>query len=255
MVTDSSLLRVVQSDRPGLRLRVEVVPNFTDLPEGCEAGPEGHLALQPLIAAQRLGAIVVLVPRNLSFVRGGAWLPEIVERTASAALAGVGCHFFLTGVPVDVYGAGKRYRRLFERQLSCVSPETQERVHLLNGVARASMRAAYELSDIVLIPTFAHEGTSLAAIEAMGAGRPVVATNVGGLNDLVADHVSGVLASPDPQALAEALLELAQDSELRTRLGAEGKRRASAMFSEERWRRRAESFGRRSGWAAAAEPQ
>ena len=255
MVTDSSMLRLVQSDRPGLRLRVEVVPNFTDLLEasdGGPTGPEGHPALQPLVEARRQGAIVVLVPRNLSFVRGGAWLPEIVERTVSATPGGRDCHFFLTGVPVSVYGAGERYRRLFDRQLSSVPAEARERMHLLGGVPRASMRAAYEASDVVLVPTFAHEGTSLAAIEAMGAGCPVVATNVGGLNDLVADHVSGVLAPPEPEALAAAVAELAQDSELRARLGAEGRRRVSAMFGQELWQFRAESFGRRSGWAAAA---
>ena len=253
MVTDSSLLRVVQSDRPNLRLRVEVVPNFTDLPEGPNAGPTDQATcttLQPLIAARRSGAIVVLVPRNLSFVRGGAWLPEIVEHTMSSSPAGRACHFFITGVPVSVYGAGERYRRLFDRQLSSVSSGARERMHLLGGMPRASMRAAYEASDVVLIPTFAHEGTSLAAIEAMGAGRPVVATNVGGLNDLVADRVNGLLVPPDPGALAAAVAELARDSELRARLGAEGRRRVSSMFAEEHWRRRAESFGRRSGWAA-----
>ena len=258
MVTDSSMLRLVQSDRPGLRLRIEVVPNFTDLPAGRDIGPpdlESHPALQPLIAARRQGAVVVLVPRNLSFVRGGAWLPEIVERTESSSRAGRTCHFFLTGVPVSVYGAGGRYRRLFDRQLSSVSSEARERMHLLGGVPRAWMRAAYEAADIVLIPTFAHEGTSLAAVEAMGAGRPVVATNVGGLNDLVADGVNGVLAPPDPEALAAAVAELAKNPELRSRLGAEGRRRVSAMYTEEHWGRRAESFARRSGWAAAGESE
>ena len=256
MVTDSSLLRFVQSGRPGLRLRVEVVPNFTDLPDDPEVGPidlEAHPALQPLVAARLQGAIVVLVPRNLSFVRGGAWLPEIVERTVSSAPAGGTCHFFLTGAPVNVYGAGGRYRRLFDHQVKALSGMARDRLHLLGGVPRGSMRAAYEASDVILVPTFAHEGTSLAAIEAMGASRPVVATNVGGLNDLVADHVSGVLVPPDPEQLAAAVAELAQDSELRTRLGAEGRRRVSAMFTEEHWRHRAEHFARISGWDATEE--
>lgn len=257
LVVDSSLLRLVQSDRPGMRLRVEVVPNFTDLPDSvaaCSGGFEDHLTLQPLVAARSRGAIVVLVPRNLSFVRGGAWLPEIVERTMALTPAGRDCHFFLTGFPVNVYGAGLRYRRLFDQELSLVSQVARGRLHLLGGVPHASMRAAYDASDIVLVPTFAHEGGSLATIEAMGSGRPVVATNVGGLNDLVTDHVSGILTPPEPQALAEAVAELAQDSELRDRLGAEGRRRVNAMFSEVHWRRRAEGFARRSGWASGSPP-
>ena len=249
LATDSSLLRLVQSHRPRLRLRVDVVLNFTDLPATSDASPEDHPAIQPLIAARRQGAIVVLVPRNLSFVRGAAWLPEVVQRTMPATPDGRACHFFLTGAAVNVYGAGSRHRRLFDQQLSSVSSEAGDRLHLLGGVPHALMRAAYEVSDIVLIPTFAYEATSLSAIEAMGAGRPVVATNVGGLNDLVADHVTGLLVPPDPGALAAAVAELARDSELRARLGAEGRRRVSSMFAEEHWRSRAESFGRRSGWA------
>ena len=258
IVTDTSMLRLVQSARPGLRLRVGVVPNFTDLAEGPVGGPpdlETHPAVRALTAARRQGTVVVLVPRNLSFVRGGAWLPEIVERTLASSPAGRNCHFFLTGVPVNVYGGAGRYSHLFERQLSSVSSEARARMHLLGGVPHNWMRAAYWASDLVLVPTFAHEGTPLAAIEAMGAGRPVVATNVGGLNDLVADRVSGVLTPPDPQALAAAVAELAQDSELRARLGAEGQRRVNAMFSEVHWRRRAEGFARRAGWAASSQSQ
>jgi glycosyltransferase involved in cell wall biosynthesis len=255
IVTDTSMLRLVQSTRPGLRLRVGVVPNFTDLADGPDGGStalETHPAVEALFAARRQGAIVVLVPRNLSFVRGGAWLPEIVVRTLASSPAGRNCHFFLTGVPVNVYGGAGRYRRLFEQQLSSLSAEARAHMHMLGGVPHAWMRAAYWASDLVLVPTFAHEGTPLAAIEAMGAGRAVVATNVGGLNDLVADHVTGLLALPDPVALAAAVAELAKDPDLRARLGAEGSRRVRAMYTEERWRTEAQNFGRRAGWATGA---
>ncbi len=251
LATDSSLLRLVQSDRPGLRNRVDVVPNFTDLLGGGSASAgvaADHPSLGELLAARARGSIVVLVPRNLSFVRGGAWLPEIVERSASLP-AGRHCQFFLTGVPMNVYGAGHRYRSLFEGQLASMSKEARAQLHLLGGVPRASMQMAYDNCDIVLIPTFAHEGTSLAAVEAMGSGRPVIATNVGGLNDLIVDRVTGLLVPTDPDAIAAAVSELAQDSKLRARLGEEARRRVGATFSEVHWRRRAESFARRVGWA------
>jgi len=252
LATDTSLLRLVQSHRPALRQRVDVVMNFTDLvdTEDLSADP----VVRPLAEARRQGHTVVLVPRNLSFVRGGAWLCDIVERTASVLPPGRACHFFLTGVAVDVYGDAARYRRLLQDQLDAMSADARRCIHLLGGLPRTSMARAYRASDIVLIPTFAHEGTSLAALEAMGTGVPVVATNVGGLNDAVQHGTTGLLVPPDPQALAVAVADLAGDADLRARLGAEGRRVVGATFTRERWRVRAEAFARRAGWAADGTP-
>lgn len=254
---DSSLLRLVQSHRPALRQRVDVVMNFTDLvddPVAVAGGLGVDPAVQPLVEAHRQGHSVVLVPRNLSFVRGGAWLCDIVERTTSVLPPGRACHFFLSGVAVDGYGHGARYRRLLQNHLNGMSAESRRCIHLLDGVPHASMGHAYRQSDIVLIPTFAAEGTSLAALEAMGAGVPVVATNVGGLNDALRDGITGLLVAPDPQALAAAVAVLAGDADLRARLGAEGRRMVAAAFTWEHWQHRAEGFARRAGWAAAKAP-
>jgi len=255
--TDTSLLRLVQSHRPALRQRVEVVMNFTDLVGASAAvadDPATDPAVQPLLAARGQGHTVVLVPRNLSFVRGGAWMCEIVERTARALPPGRECHFFLTGVAVDVYGEGTRYRPLIQGELDAMTAHARRCIHLLGGLPRASMGSAYRLADVVLIPTFANEGTSLAALEAMGAGVPVVATNVGGLNDVLRHGITGMLVAPDPQALATAVADLSGDGELRARLGAEGRRTVAAGFTLEHWKRRAEGFARRAGWAPGEAP-
>jgi glycosyltransferase involved in cell wall biosynthesis len=251
---DTSLLRLVQSHRPELRERVEVVMNFTDLADDQGAGPDTpgtDACLQPLLDARRQGHTVVLVPRNLSLVRGGGWLPDLAERAVATLPPGNQCDFFLTGVAVDVYGQAKRYTTLLQRELQSRSEAARASMHLLGGLPHSAMAAAYRASDIVLIPTFACEGTSLAALEAMGLGVPVVATNVGGLNDIVRDGVTGFLVPPDPQALASAVARLAENSELRLRLGAEGRRMVAGAFTREHWRTRAEGFACRAGWASA----
>lgn len=253
MATDSSFLRVVQSDCPRGRCTVEVVQNFTDLADDAPTGSpddQGHPSLSHMRTIKAEGGVVILVPRNLSLVRGGAWLPEIVEGTIASARVGSLCHFFLTGVSVNVFGLGQRRLELLRRQIASMTDRGRERLHIVGGLPHDLMRAAYELADIVLIPTFAFEATSLAAIEAMGAGRSVVATNVGGLNDLITDHVSGLLVPPNPVELASALVELAENPGLRSTLGAEARSRVRLAWSEDHWRQRAESFGRRAGWAA-----
>ena len=61
----------------------------------------------------------------------------------------------------------------------------------------------------------------LALIEAAAAGRPAVATAVGGVGDVVKDGVTGLLApATDEQMLADAMFRLASDPDLRSRLGA-----------------------------------
>jgi glycosyltransferase involved in cell wall biosynthesis len=86
--------------------------------------------------------------------------------------------------------------------------------------------------DVVAFPTTAQlsEGFGLVGLEAMAAGRPVVATAVGPVPDVIDDH-SGILV-PDGSipALADALVRLAADPDLRTRMGETGAQRAQKTF-------------------------
>jgi glycosyltransferase involved in cell wall biosynthesis len=70
-------------------------------------------------------------------------------------------------------------------------------------------------------------------IEAMAAGVPVLATSVGGLSELVTHGVTGYLAPPgNANKLADALVELAEDSTRRVELAERAKNRANSEFSE-----------------------
>jgi glycosyltransferase involved in cell wall biosynthesis len=76
------------------------------------------------------------------------------------------------------------------------------------------------------------EGFGLAILDAMRHGRPVVASRVGGIPDVVRDAETGVLVpAEDPAALAEAIRRVALDARLRARLGAAARKRASEDFS------------------------
>ena len=76
------------------------------------------------------------------------------------------------------------------------------------------------------------EGSPLAVLESMAAGKPVVATNVGGVPDLVRDGIEGFLVPPrDPTALADAVARLLRDRPLRDRLGRQARDRQQEHFS------------------------
>jgi glycosyltransferase involved in cell wall biosynthesis len=89
----------------------------------------------------------------------------------------------------------------------------------------------WKAADIAVVPSTEPEAFGLVAIEAMAAGRPVAAAAHGGLLDVVEDGVTGLLFKPcDAAALAEALLRLAEDGELRQRMGMAGAQRQARLF-------------------------
>jgi glycosyltransferase involved in cell wall biosynthesis len=88
--------------------------------------------------------------------------------------------------------------------------------------------------DIYAQPSVA-EGLGIAALEAMALGIPVVASDVGGLREIVVDGKTGYLVSPkSPARLAARIRDLADDPGLRAQLGSAAQERAKKEFSRER---------------------
>lgn len=99
---------------------------------------------------------------------------------------------------------------------------------------RTDVARLLQAADIFLLTSIS-EGIPLTLIEAMAAGIPIVATRVGGIGEVVADGSTGLLApSGDHSSLAEQILRLSENAALRRELGAEGRERAWALFSEKK---------------------
>lgn len=99
---------------------------------------------------------------------------------------------------------------------------------------RRDLDRVYADSWVVAL-TSRNEGSPVSLIEAMAAARPVVATRVGGVPDLVEDGLTGRLVSPDdPAALAEAMLDLLRDAGRRCALGGAARQRVVPAFAAER---------------------
>lgn len=102
--------------------------------------------------------------------------------------------------------------------------------------------AFFSSIDIFAMPSL-YEGLGVAALEAMAAGKPVVATRVGGLMESVLDNVTGVLVPPrDPEALAGAIAKLARSPALAESMGKQGRKRVEQRYSLEKMARENESF-------------
>ena len=103
-----------------------------------------------------------------------------------------------------------------------------ERLHLVEAVnSTGDLIAALDL----LVVASTSEGSSLVAMEAMAREKPVVATRVGGVPEVVADGNTGVLVQPgDPAALAEGIEALLRDPERAHQMGQRGRRRVAERF-------------------------
>ena len=101
----------------------------------------------------------------------------------------------------------------------------------LGFVPHHELPPLYEQAAVVAVPSH-REGFGVACAEAMAAGRPVVASAVGGLLDLVADGETGLLVPPrNVPALRAALERLLGDAELRRRMGEAGRERIREHFT------------------------
>jgi glycosyltransferase involved in cell wall biosynthesis len=104
----------------------------------------------------------------------------------------------------------------------------EDRVFLLG--LRSDVADVLSALDVVAFSSD-REGTPLAVMEAMAAAKPIVATRVGGVPDLLEDGVHGLLVPrQDPRALADSIALLLRDERLRSELGRRGQERQRREF-------------------------
>lgn len=104
----------------------------------------------------------------------------------------------------------------------CLTLDIKDRVHFLGF--RKDIKKLCCSSDLFVFPSI-QEGLSIALMEAMGCGLPVVASNIRGNNDLIIDKKGGILISKnEPKEYAKAILDISHDSD---------KRNNTAQFNKE----------------------
>jgi len=97
--------------------------------------------------------------------------------------------------------------------------------------------------DILVSTSVMPEPFSLIILEAMASGKPVVATNTGGVPEVLEDGVTGILVNPrDSVALSDGILRLLRDEETARRMGHNGRQRAERLFSIQRFAKEIEGI-------------
>jgi glycosyltransferase involved in cell wall biosynthesis len=141
------------------------------------------------------------------------------------------------GATLDIAGRGPLEPALksYARELGL-----EDAVRLLGFVS--PVRGAIADAAIVVVPSLG-EGFGMVALEAMERARPVIASAVGGLPEIVSDGETGLVVPPaDADALADAIVALASDLSRAAEMGGAGRARALEAFMPERCVERVEAI-------------
>ncbi len=190
---DTNTINWLRTIQPSLAEKCVYVPNFVDLEK-----------FKPPDQSKQ-EKLVVLYPRRL-YLRRGFWLVYEIVPEFLDAYPDLEFHFVGQADPEEETAVQELIRNYHGR----VSWKTLD---------MQTMHEAYKEADITLIPSVYSEGTSLSCLEAMASGNAVIATNIGGLPDLVISGHNGLLIEPSASALRDALTILCQNPDLRNQLG------------------------------------
>jgi glycosyltransferase involved in cell wall biosynthesis len=235
---------VISVDRPhaeyvrafGRTGPIPVIENFVDT-------RRFHPRLAPApfpadVEAWTRGRKVVLVPRRLVPKNG-----VHVAVRAARVLKDRG-----TNVAIVVAGEGMQRAELLALQKELGVEDT---LRFLGEAPQERIAGWYRRADIVIVPSVpshgVEEATSIAALEGQACGRPVIATAIGGLPEIIRHEVDGLLIpADDPRALAGSIERLVADPELSARLGATAAARVecerSHVHGAERYRAQYEAL-------------
>jgi glycosyltransferase involved in cell wall biosynthesis len=123
----------------------------------------------------------------------------------------------------------------YEERLRTLAQPLGDQVQFVGVVPNGRLGEWYESCDLFVHPSLWNEPFPLTILEAMSCGLPIVSTRVGGIPEMVAHGETGILVEPgDPDAFADAIVELLRDDARRRAMGAAGRRRVEQEFSWDR---------------------
>ncbi len=214
LVSCSADAFVAVSGDIAMRLRRELhVPQakIRLIPNGTPLASEGHATKR---ARATCRPFTILTVARLHAQKGHCYLLEAVARVPEVRLICAG------------EGPEESRLREYARRLG-----VDDRVDFLGY--RTDVPELLESCDLFVLPSL-FEGLPISVLEAMAMGKPVIGTAVGGTLEVIRNGSTGLLVPPaDSAALADAIRTLTADRALCWRLGAAGRARVRAEFSEE----------------------
>ncbi|HWR50108.1 MAG TPA: glycosyltransferase family 4 protein [Bryobacteraceae bacterium] len=148
-------------------------------------------------------------------------IPAVLRAVTEARLLIVGA---------DTVEQGRSVKAEFLRR---VPSEYRSRICFLGRLPRTEVASVLRRASVLVLPSLV-EAAPMVVLEAMASGRPVVASRRGGIPEIVADKVTGLLADPaEPRSFSDALLRIVRDPGLAASMGAAARTRAIEVHAPE----------------------
>lgn len=180
--------------------------------------------IKPLREKLNLNNNTVLVGMvgRVNLIKGQSYFIQIA---AAAKAAGLNCHFVMIG---DAY---KGYEYLYpqlETQITTLGLQNS----ITNLYYQPNAAALIQQLDIFVLPSIKPDSFPVVILEAMAAGKPIIATNQGGAQEQIVDSVTGFLVPINNATVAaQKLGVLVNNPDMRTRMGQAGARKLQEQFS------------------------
>ncbi|MDL1891130.1 glycosyltransferase family 4 protein [Nitrospirales bacterium NOB] len=210
---DLNIINWIRGSKVLDHLNLTYIPNYSSF-ESTKSQIEDKLAFR-----SKASRIRVLYPRRFSPIRGTRLLPEIWGALRARQ----------SNIELVIAGEGPDegfLRKAFQGA---------DDVEFLISASPAAMKEQYEQADIVLVPSIASEGTTLVCLEAMASGCAIVATNVGGIGNLILPGYNGVLTFPRVGEVVGALDRMVADRSLIGNYALRGREVYEHAYSKNRW--------------------
>ena len=217
--TDRIITLTEKGKQEHIQLRVAPADKFTVIPSGVELKDflevqKANPALRQELGISPEDRIVGSVGRFVP-IKGYRYLLEAAKKILDQQSD----IFFL------LVGDGP-----LEQELKALAETLRIASRVIFAGYRENVAKMIALMDVFVLPSL-NEGMGKVLVEAMAEGKPVVATEVGGVPEVVSDNLTGILCPPkDSHAMAEAILKLLRDKKLARKMGAEGRKRVYPRY-------------------------
>lgn len=233
----------VRNAFPELADRCHCLYNGVDLttfPARSSAPADLRASAAALRERWRASGPVILYVGAMAPIKGTHVLLEaharVLSRIPDATLVVAGTHNRYSQVAAPRSRRQRRENRLVHKryrgEIEALARKLGGRAVLAGRIPHDEVVAHYAAADVVVMPSTGPEAFPLPVLEAFASELPVVASEIGGLPEIVHDGVNGRLVGPgDADALAEALIELCEDESLARRFGAAGRQMVADRFT------------------------
>lgn len=186
-------------------VKTYTISNFTEVPD---ALPE-----------RDHDGVRIIFARRLQQYRGTRLFAEVIERIIEK----------YPQVSVTIAGTGPDEKYMKDRlskfpQIDFITYNSEDSIKI------------HRDKDIAVVPTLGSEGTSLSLLEAMASGCAPIATNVGGMSNILLDGYNGLLINPEYSELFDALEMLICDKELRVKIADNAYKTVKQSFGINKWK-------------------